>query len=114
MNEKEYAEIMAALAANEMEHKSFKRRLDEMAETMKKTGEILVVLERQSNAIERMGRGIDRVEKKVDNVDNRVAVLEKEPGEKWKKITSEIIKWAVIGILSGVAGYVLRGIVAAS
>ena len=111
MNEEQYAEIKAALASNETEHKSFKRRLDELGELMKKNNEILVILERQNNAIERLGRGVDRVEHMVNTVDGRVAVLEKEPGEKWKKMTAEIIKWAVIGLLSGAAGYVLRGIV---
>ena len=54
MNEDQYAEIHAQLAANEAEHHEFKRRLDNHADALKKQSEILVLLERQSNAIERI------------------------------------------------------------
>ena len=108
MNEEQYARIMAELASNETEHKSFKRRLDEHAESLKKYGEILVIMERQSNAIERMGRALDRVEKTVESVDNRVAVLEKEPADKWKKITFEVIKYVALALVGLAVGYVLK------
>ena len=109
MNEDQYAEVNAQLAANEQEHKSFRRRLDEHAEALKKYGEILVIMERQSNAIERMGRALDRVEKTVESVDTRVAVLEKEPGEKWKKITWEIIKYLALALIGVAVGWVIKG-----
>lgn len=109
MNEEQYAQLKADLAANDTEHSSFKRRLDEHDAALKKQGDILIVMERQSNAIEKMGSSVMRVEKKVDSIDNRVAVLEKEPGDKWKKVTFEIIKYVVIAAVGFAASYLLNG-----
>ncbi|MBR3742283.1 MAG: hypothetical protein IKN04_17815 [Clostridia bacterium] len=109
MNEDQYADLRAQLAANEIEHKEIKRRLDNHAEALKKQSEILVLLERQSNAIERMGRSLDRVENTVESVDARVATLEKEPGEKWKKTTWEVLKYLVLAVLGWAAGRFING-----
>ena len=108
MNEDQYAEIHAQLAANEQEHKSFRRRLDEHAESLKKLGDILVAIERQGNALERIGRALDRVETTVDSVDKRVDALEKEPGEKWKKVTWEVLKYVVLALAGVAIGWVIK------
>lgn len=108
MNEDQYAEIHAQLAANEIEHKEMRRRLDNHAEALKKQGEILVLLERQSNAIERMGRALDRVEKAVESVDSRVGEIEKEPADKWKKTSWEIFKYVLLAIVGLVVGYIIN------
>lgn len=108
MTDEQYAEIHAQLAANEIEHKEMRRRLDNHAEALKKQSEILVLLERQSNAIERMGRALDRVEKAVESVDSRVGEIEKEPGEKWKKTTWEILKYVVLALVGLAVGWVLK------
>ena len=99
MDEQRYAEITAALASNETEHKSFRRRLDDHDEALKKQGDILIIMERQSNAIEKMSGAVGRVETKVDKIDSRVAVLETEPADNWKKVTFEIIKYLVIAAI---------------
>ena len=109
MNEEQYAKIVADLASNETEHKSFKRRLDEHDESIKKQGEILIIMERQSNAIERMGKALDRVEKAVESVDSRVAELEREPGDKWKKITWEVLKYFLLAVAGLIIGYIIKG-----
>ena len=108
MNEDQYADIRAQLAANEIEHNDFKRRLDNHSESLKKYGEILVIMERQSNAIENMGGAVSRVEKKVDSIDNRVAVIEKEPADKWKKTTWEILKYVVLAIVAAAVGWIIK------
>ena len=108
MNEEQYAQVRADLASNETEHKSFKRRLDEHDEALKKQGDILVLLERQSNAIERMGRALDRVEKTVENVGTRVETLEREPGDKWKKVTWEVCKYLLLAVLGLLVGWVIK------
>lgn len=108
MTEEQHAEIAAQLASNETEHKSFRRRLDEHDESLKKYGEILVIMERQSNAIERMSKALERVEKTVESVDGRVAILEKEPGEKWKKVTWEIVKYVVLALVGLAVGWILK------
>lgn len=108
MNEEQYAQIRAELASNDTEHKSFKRRLDDHDAALKKQGDILLLLERQSNAIERMGRSIDRLEKTVEGVTNRVGTLEKEPGEKWKKVTWEVVKYLLLAALGLLVGLIVK------
>ena len=108
ITEDQYADLRAQLASNEAEHKEFKRRLDNHAESLKKQGEILVLLERQSNAIERMGRALDRVEKTVESVDGRVAILEKEPAENWKKSKWEVWKYILLAIVGLLVCWVLK------
>ena len=109
MNDDQYADIRAALAANESEHADFKRRLQGHDELLKGQQNILVAMERQSSAIESMNGSMGRMEKKVDAIDDRVAAMEKEPAEKWKKISFEILKWAVLAVIAGVVGYILGG-----
>lgn len=108
MTEDQYADIRAQLAANEIEHNDFKRRLDNHSESLKKYGEILVIMERQSNAIESMGGAVGRVEKKVDSIDNRVAIIEKEPADKWKKTSWEILKYVVLAIVAVAVGWIIK------
>ena len=109
MNEEQYAKIVADIAANETEHKSFKRRLDDHDEALKKQGDILIVMERQSAAIEKMGGAVGRVEMKVDSIDNRVGQLEKEPADKWKKMSLEIIKYILIAAVGFAVSYLFKG-----
>lgn len=109
MNEEQYAKIMANLGSNETEHKSFRRRLDEHDEALKKQNEILVIMERQSNAIEKMGGAVGRVETKVNQIDERVGKLEKEPGENWKKIVFEIIKYLVVAAVGYFSAGIFKG-----
>lgn len=111
MNEEQLAELMASMASNETEHKSFRRRLDGCEEKLDKALNMQLVMERQSAAIENLGKGMGRVETKVDSIDSRVAELEREPGEKWKKITFEVLKYLVIALVGAAAGYIINGLV---
>lgn len=108
MNEEQYAKIVADLAANETEHSSFKRRLDEHDSAIKEQGKIFVALERQSNAIEAMNTSMGRVEKKVDGINDRVDALEQEPADKWKKVTWEIVKYLVLAIVGVAVGWIIK------
>ena len=108
MNEEQYAKIVADLAANDTEHSSFKRRLDEHDTAIREQNKIFVALEKQSNAIESMNTSMGRVEKKVDGIGSRVDALEKEPGEKWKKVTWEIVKYLVLALVGVAVGWVIK------
>ena len=108
MNEEQYAKIVADLAANDTEHSSFKRRLDEHDTAIREQNKIFVALEKQSNAIESMNTSMGRVEKKVDGIGSRVDALEKEPGEKWKKVTWEIVKYMVLALVGVAVGWVIK------
>ena len=108
MNEEQYAEVMAQLASNETEHKSFRRRLEEHDALLREQNKIVVAIEKQSNAIETMNTSMGRVEKKVDNLSGRVDAMEKEPGEKWKKVTWEILKYVLLAIAGIVVGLIVK------
>ena len=106
--EEQILELNKIIAGCEREHQDFKRRLDNHAEELRSLRNIFVTLEKQGNAIERMGRSLDRVEKKVDNVDDRVESLEREPGEKWKKVTWEVLKYVVLALLGVAVGWIIK------
>jgi len=108
MNEDHYAEVVAKLASNETEHKSFCRRLDEHDALLREQNKIVVAIEKQSNAIETMNTSMGRVEKKVDSLSGRVDAMEKEPGEKWKKVSWEILKYVLLAIAGVVVGLIVK------
>ena len=108
MTDEQYTEVKAELASNETEHKSFRRRLDEHDAAIQKQQEMLIVMERQSAAIENVSEGVGRVEKKVDSIDSRVAQIEQEPADKWKKIAFEIIKYLAIALIGLAVGVIIN------
>ena len=108
MNEEQYAEVMAKIASNETEHKSFCRRLDEHDALLREQNKIVIAIEKQSNAIETMNTSMGRVEKKVDSLSGRVDAMEKEPGEKWKKVTWEILKYVLLAVVGLVVGLIVK------
>jgi predicted nucleic acid-binding Zn-ribbon protein len=104
MNEEQYAEVVAQLASNETEHKSFRRRLEDHDALLREQNKIVVAIEKQSNAIETMNTSMGRVESKVDSLSGRVDAVEKKPGEKWEKVTWEILKYVLLAIAGVVIG----------
>ena len=104
MNEDQYAEVVAQLASNETEHKSFRRRLEEHDALLREQNKIVVAIEKQSAAIETMNTSMGRVETKVDSLSGRVDAVEKKPGEKWEKVTWEILKYVMLALLGILVG----------
>lgn len=120
-------EVARETAANKEAHKEYERRFDELAESSKRQGDILVTLQKQADAIESMNGKIDtfsdKVDSKIDTVsekvdkavskfektDERLDKLEKEPGENWKKISFEIIKYIVLAVVGAAVGYFIKG-----
>lgn len=96
MNDEQYAEIIGALRANEQEHSSYNRRLHEHDEKIDKLQQTQIQLANLTNAVNNLASGIGEVKTAVQSVDKRVADLEKEPADKWKKITWEIVKAVVL------------------
>ena len=97
MNEEQYADIKAKLAENEKEHESYNRRLSEHDNDIRELSKTQIILERLTNAVTNLSTGMGEIKTTVQSVDRRVAALEMEPGERWKKIVWEVLKWAVIG-----------------
>lgn len=102
------AQLAEGMAENRSEHKSFRRRLDELEEAGRRQNEILVTLQRQADAIEAMGERIENLAGSLNRVAGRVADMEREPGERWKKISFEIIKYLVMAALGAALGLMMK------
>jgi len=100
--------LLQDAAANRAEHASFKNRLNELEESSKRQSDILVTLQRQADAIERMNLKIDGVADSLRSVAGRVTEMEREPGERWKKIGFEIIKYMVLAAVGAALGYCMK------
>lgn len=113
MNEHELLEMKTQVdqetAANRMEHESFKRRLKELEEAGKERTEMLLAIQRQGDAIESMDKKMDGISASVGRVEKRVDEIEKEPADKWKKITFEIVKYVVLAAIGAAVGYFIKG-----
>nr|DAH66793.1 MAG TPA: Sec20 [Caudoviricetes sp.] len=101
--------LLQDAASNETEHESFRRRLKELDATVKTQNGILVTLQKQGDAIENMGKSLARIETTLSAVGGRVEKIEAAPGDKWKKITYEIVKYIVLAAVGVAVGYVIKG-----
>ena len=109
MNEEQYAAIREELAANHKEHESYNRRLREHDEKLERYGEILVLLERLTNTVKSLTENMGEVKTTVQGMDRRLDVIEREPGDNWKKASWELFKYVLLAIAAGVVGYVIKG-----
>jgi predicted RNase H-like nuclease (RuvC/YqgF family) len=108
MNDEQYAEVLGALRANEKEHESYNRRLHEHDDDIRKLRETQIQIERLTNAVNNLAAGIGEVKTAVQGVDRRVADLEREPGEKWKKVTWKVAELLLAAIVGGVIAYLIK------
>lgn len=107
MTDHEYAQMLAKQAANDQEHESFKRRLNVLEDASKEHGTIMKEIWQLSAAIKSILESQQRTEKDIRAMNARVATLEAEPGNKWKKVSTEVILTivaAVVGIIIGKIG----------
>lgn len=109
MDEQKYAEIIGELKANTKEHESYNRRLSEHDEHLEKLDNTYILLERLTNTVNSLATSIVELKTAVQGVDKRVATLETEPADKWKKTSYEIIKYIVLAILGVIVGYFIKG-----
>lgn len=96
-------------AANDKEHESFRRRLNEVEEQRKEQTEFLAELRTQGCAIQNMVESLNSMKETITTVKDRVGKLEREPADKWKKITYEIVKYIVLAAVGVAVGYVIKG-----
>lgn len=109
MNDEQYAEIIGALRANEQEHSSYNRRLHEHDEKIEKLQQTQIQLANLTNAVNNLASGIGEVKTAVQGVDRRVAELEREPADKWRKITWEIVKAVVMAAVGAAIAVFVKG-----
>lgn len=96
-------------AANETEHASFRRRLDNLEEAGKERTEMLLAIQRQGTAIENIGKKVGEIAVSVGDVKKRVDEIEQEPADNYKKLKYEIIKYIVLAVLGAFVGYFIKG-----
>ena len=92
------SDLMAKASANEMEHSSFRRRLDELEKNSGAQTEILLTLQKQGGAIENMGESLRTMTDRI----------EQEPADKWKRMLFEIAKYIVLAALGVAVGYLVK------
>lgn len=92
MNEEQYAEVKAKLAANDTEHQAYNRRLHEHDEAIKELQQTQIQIERLTNAVNNLASSMGELKTAVQGVDKRVADMEREPADKWKKATWKIVE----------------------
>ena len=109
MNEEQYAEVKAALASNDTEHGSFRRRLNEHEAKIEKLQETQVQLANLTNAVNNLATGIGEVKTAVQGVDKRVADLEREPADKWKKATWKVVELLLAAAVGFLISYLTKG-----
>ncbi len=109
MNDEQYAEIVGALRANEREHTSYNRRLHEHDEAIRELQQTQIQLVNLTNAVNNLASGIGEVKTAVQGVDKRVAELEREPADKWRRITWEIVKAVVMAAVGAAIAVIVRG-----
>lgn len=105
MNEEQYAEVKAALAANNTEHQSYNRRLAEHDEMIRALQQTQIQLANLTNAVNNLATGMNDLKNVVQGVDKRVAEMEKEPADKWKKATWKIIELVLAAAVGAVLVY---------
>ena len=109
MNEEQYGKILADIAANEKEHESYNRRLKEHDDKIEKLQETQILLERLTNAVNNLSTGVGELKTTVQRVDSRVAALEQEPADKWKKATWKVVELLLAAVVGAVITLVSKG-----
>ena len=109
MNDEQYAEVMGALRANDKEHESYNRRLHEHDEAIKELQQTQVQLANLTNAVNNLATGMTDLKTVVQGVDRRVAEMEKEPADKWKKATWKVVELLLAAAVGFLISYLSKG-----
>ena len=108
-NEEHIAALREGMAANDKEHESFRRRLHEHDERLSQLSELTIAVRRQGDVMERVVESQKETQESVNRIENRVVQLEREPAEKWKKITYEVMRYVVLAAIGVAVGYFIQG-----
>ena len=102
------SQMVERIAESRGDHREILRRLEEMEQSDKHQNEINVAMQRQADAIDALHEKADMLADQMKSVSGRVSVIEKEPGERWKKISFEIIKYIVLAAVGAAIGYLSK------
>ena len=103
------SQMMEHIAESRGDHRAIMHRLDELEQSDQKRSGMGVELQRQTDAIAALHEKVDALADQMNSVSDRVSAIEKEPGERWKKIGFEIIKYIVLAAVGAAIGYLSKG-----
>ena len=109
MNEEQYAEMIGKLMANDKEHESYNRRLQDHDEHLTKLDQTYITLERLTNSVNALASSMGDMKTTLQSVDRRVSEIEKEPGDKWKKLTWKIVELVAAAIVGAAIAVFIKG-----
>ncbi len=109
MNEEQVIALREEMAANNKEHEAFNRRLKEHDQKLGQLNDLTVAISRLTDANVNNTKVLEQVKGTVQRLDARLESIEHEPGERWKKITFEIVKYLVLAAIGAAVGYFLKG-----
>lgn len=89
------AALRADMAAAEKEHESFRRRLHEHDEGLKQLTELTISVRSMTDAVNKLAESMEKMDK-------RLAAIEAAPGENWKKMAFEVLKYVVLGVIGAI------------
>lgn len=94
-NAQQLAELRERMASNDQEHESFRRRLRDHDEKVN----CLIEL---TGSVKSLAVSMDQTRRTVEKIDKRVEAIEREPADKWKKITFEAVKLISAALIGAV------------
>ena len=110
-NEKLQAQISQLserIAEMRGDHRAILHRLEAAEENGRRLSEVQLALQRQGDAVTEIRGKLDIQNTDLSSVSGRVTQIEKEPGERWKKIGFELIKYIVLAAAGAVIGFVMK------
>ena len=102
------SQLAERVAESHDDHRVILHRLSELERGDRERSDMNVALQRQSDAIEALHEKVDQLAAQMRSVTGRVTAIEKEPGERWKKIGFEIIKYIVLAAVGAAIGYLSK------
>ena len=102
------SQLAEYITESRCDHRSILRRLDELEKSDRKQNNLPVDLQRQADAIAALHEKVDALTNGLRSVSDRVEEMEKEPGEQWKKMGFEIIKYIVLAAVGAAIGFMMK------
>ena len=102
------SQMMERVAEDRGDYQSILRRLEELESSDRRQNEMNIALQRQTDTIDALHEKMDALADQMNSVSGRVSEIEKEPGERWKKISFEIIKYIVLAAVGAAIGYLSK------
>ena len=102
------SQLMEHIAESRGDHRAILRRLDELEASDREQSGMCVTLQRQADAIDALHEKVDAFANSLCSVSGRVSDMEKEPGEQWKKMGFEIIKYIVLAAVGAAIGFMMK------